>query len=156
MSRPLVYLFGPITGLTYGDAQDWRTALAAELDTYGIDAVSPLRMKHYLAQLGELSGHGRDFSGMNVLSDQQSVITRDKFDVLRADMLVGNFLGATRVSIGSMFEQAWAHLQHKPIAVAIEKEGNPHDHMFFNGTVGFRVESLRALADVVIATLAKK
>jgi hypothetical protein len=148
-----VYLFGPITGLSFGGAQDWRTWMQTQLVGYGIDAVSPLRGKEYLARLKSISGHGREYLDLGVLSTPAAVLARDKFDVLRADMLVGNFLGADRVSIGSMFEQAWAHLHHKPVAVAVEPEGNPHDHMFFNQTVGIRVETLEALRDVVLATL---
>lgn len=148
-----VYLYGPITGLSFAGAQDWRTWMRAELAPHGIDAVSPLRFKDYLANLEQISGHGRDYLHMGVLSTPPAVIARDKFDVLRADMLVGNFLGADRVSIGSMFEQAWAHQKHTPIAAALEPSGNPHDHMFFTSTLGFRVESLEALRDVVVAVL---
>lgn len=156
--RKLVYLYGPITGLTYDGAQDWRTWMRDELARAEIDAVSPLRFKHYLARLSEITGHGRDYEGMSVLSSQQGVLARDKFDVLRADMLIGNFLGAKQPSIGSMFEQAWAHMHHKPIAVAIDPpgSGNPHDHMFFNGTVGFSVRTLEELRDVAIAVLTSK
>lgn len=156
MSRPIVYLYGPITGLTFDGAQDWRTWMARELDRFGIDAVSPLRAKDYLRECGQLTGHGRDFLDLGVFSTPQAILARDKFDVLRADMLVGNFLGAERVSTGSMFEQAWAHLHHKPIAAAIEKEGNPHDHIFFNTTLGFRTQSLEELRSIVVATLASK
>ena len=148
-----VYLYGPITGLTFDGAQDWRTWMREQLAPHGIDAVSPLRFKDYLANLQSISGHGREYADMGVLSTPPAVLARDKFDVLRADMLVGNFLGADRVSIGSMFEQAWAHQAHKPIAVAMELEGNVHDHMFFNQTVGFKVGSLDALRDVVLAVL---
>lgn len=148
-----VYLYGPITGKTFAGAQDWRTWMAEQLKPHGIEAVSPLRFKHYLASLKELSGHGREYSEMGVLSTQQAVLARDKFDVLRVDMLAGNFLDADQVSIGSMFEQAWAHHAHKPVAVAAPAEGHPHDHMFFNSTVGFKVASLEALRDVVIAVI---
>lgn len=148
-----VYLYGPITGLNYAGAQDWRTWMREQLAPHGIDAVSPLRAKDYLAALPSISGHGRDYADMGVLSTPPAVLARDKFDVLRADMLVGNFLGADRVSIGSMFEQAWAHQNHTPIASALEATGNPHDHMFFTQTLGFRVASLEALRDVVLAVL---
>lgn len=147
------YLYGPITGLSFAGAQDWRTWMAEQLKLHGIEAISPLRFKHYLASLKELSGHGREYADMGVLSTQQGVLARDKFDVLRVDMLAGNFLGADRVSIGSMFEQAWAHQHHKPIAVAVEPEGHPHDHMFFHATTSFQVRSLEALRDVVLAVL---
>jgi hypothetical protein len=148
-----VYLFGPITGLSFDGAQDWRKWMREQLLPYGIDAFSPLRGKEFLASLGTLSGHGRDYADLNVLASPSAILARDKFDVLRADMLVGNFIGADRVSIGSMFEQAWAHAKHTPIAVAIEPAGNVHDHLFFNETVGFRTASLEALRDVALAVL---
>jgi hypothetical protein len=147
-----VYLYGPITGLTFAGAQDWRSWMSDQLAAHGIEAISPLRFKDYLANLKEISGHGREYAELGVLSTPPAVLARDKHDVLRVDMLAGNFLGADRVSIGSMFEQAWAHMQHKPIAAAIEP-GTVHDHMFFNQTVGFPVTSLEALRDVVIAVL---
>jgi hypothetical protein len=152
--KKVAYLYGPITGLTYAGAEDWRTWMRAQLAPYGIDAVSPLRFKDYLANLDVLSGHGREYLEMGVLSKPPAVVARDKYDVLRADMLIGNFLGAKQVSIGSMFEQAWAHHKHTPVAVAIEPSGNPHDHMFFHQTVGFEVATLEALRDVAIAVLA--
>lgn len=152
--KKLVYLYGPISGLSFDGAQDWRTWMRGQLGLHGIDAVSPLRGKEYLVSQGELSGHGRDFAHLGMLSTPPAVLARDKFDVLRADMLVGNFLGAQRVSIGSMFEQAWAHLHHKPVAVAVDAGAHPHDHLFFNQTVDFRASSLEELRDVVIATLA--
>lgn len=148
-----VYLYGPIAGLDYMGAQDWRTWMRSELLPYGIDAYSPLRSKEYLKDLGQLSAHGRDFSHANVISTPPAIIARDKFDVLRADMLVGNFLDCERVSIGSMFEQAWAHHNHIPVAVAAPSDNHPHDHIFFNQTIGFHVGSLEALRDVVVAVL---
>lgn len=148
-----VYLYGPITGLTYDGAQDWRTWMADQLAPHGIKAISPLRFKDYLANLSEISGHGREYKEMGVLSTPSGVLARDKFDVLRVDMLAGNFLGADRVSIGSMYEQAWAHHAHKPIAAAVGPDGHTHDHMFFNETLDFRVASLEALRDVVLAVL---
>ena len=148
-----VYLYGPIAGLTYAEAEDWRTWMRRELREYDIDAVSPLRFKNALEHRGKLTGHGRDYGDLGVLTSGPAILARDKFDVLRADMLVGNFLGADRVSIGSMFEQAWAHQLHKPIAVAVDDDSHPHDHLFFNQTVDFRVSSLDALRDVVLAVL---
>lgn len=150
----LVYLYGPITGKTFNQAEDWRTWMREQLAPYGIKAVSPLRFKDYLANLQEISGHGREYAELGVLSTPPAVLARDKFDVHRADMLAGNFLGADRPSIGSCFEQAWAHAKHTPVACAMEATGNPHDHMFFTQTVNFRVQTLEALRDTVIAVLA--
>ena len=40
-----VYLAGPITGLTYDGATDWRHAVAADLNSVGIKGLSPMRGK---------------------------------------------------------------------------------------------------------------
>ena len=151
----LVYLYGPISGKTFGEANDWRDWMRKELAPYGIEGISPLRFKDYLANLkGNVSGHGRDYVDLGVLSTPPAVLARDKFDVHRVQMLAGNFLDTSQVSIGSMFEQAWAHVKHTPVAVAIPREnGHPHDHMFFNQTVDFKVHSLEALRDIIIAVL---
>jgi hypothetical protein len=149
-----VYLYGPITGKTFAGCTDWRNWMIEELKPHGIAGISPLRFKDYLANLAEISGHGREYAEMSVLSTPDAVLARDKFDVHRVDMLAGNFLDADRVSIGSMMEQAWAHAAHKPVAAAVPATPNhPHDHMFFNRTVGFPVHSLEALRDVIIAVL---
>ena len=152
--KKAVYAFGPIAGQTYLSASSWRDWLAQQLYPHGITVLSPLRFKSSLRNHGVLSGHGRDYEP-DALTTDKAVLARDKFDVLRADMLAGYFLGADRVSIGSMFEMAWAHEAHKPIAVAVPFDGqtHPHDHLFFNETADFRVHSLEDLRDVCIAVL---
>lgn len=160
----LVYLYGPISGKTFGEANDWRDWMRAQLKPFDIEAISPLRFKDYLANLkgpvssgddtARLSGHGREYADLGVLSTPPAVLARDKFDVHRVQMLAGNFMDASQVSIGSMFEQAWAHAKHTPVAAAVPREnGHPHDHMFFSQTVDFKVHSLEALRDIIIAVL---
>lgn len=43
-----VYLAGPISGLTFDDAQDWRGHAATFLASRGVVGLSPLREKHKL------------------------------------------------------------------------------------------------------------
>lgn len=149
-----VYAFGPITGFTYDHATSWRAWLEQQLHPHGIRVLSPLRFKQSLRNVGALSGHGRDYGDDNPLATEKAILARDKFDVMRADMLAGYFLDAEKISIGSMFEMAWAHEAHKPIAAAVPfGHGHPHDHVFFNETLDFRVHSLEDLRDICIAIL---
>ena len=149
-----VYLSGPITGLTYGGATDWREYARRDLADAGIEGVSPMRAKQYLAALnGPISGHGREYAHLGVLSTQQSVVTRDRFDTQRVDVVLMNLLGAERVSIGSMVELGWADAARVPVVTVIEKTGNCHDHMFVFGLTGFRVETLDEGLDIVKAIL---
>jgi hypothetical protein len=54
-----VYLAGPITGLTYEGATEWRNVAAEKLDSDKIETLSPLRGKNYLLGrgLGLPGGH---------------------------------------------------------------------------------------------------
>lgn len=142
MSQPIVYLAGPITGLNYNGCTEWRESVSAQLGAAGIKAFSPMRAKAYLASLAEISGHGQEYAHMGVLSQARSVMTRDRFDATRCDVLFVNLLGAKAPSIGTVMEMAWADLRRIPIVCAMEKSGNPHEHMMVNEAIGFRVESL--------------
>jgi nucleoside 2-deoxyribosyltransferase len=147
----LVYLAGPITGLTFDDAADWRARASADLGAYGIKCLSPLRAKEILRAVGRLSGTGEEYAHLGVLSLPRGVTTRDRYDATRCDALLVNLLGAERVSIGTVMEIAWADLCRIPVVVAIEDRGNPHEHMMIAECIGFRVPSLQEAVNVVAA-----
>lgn len=135
---PSVYLGGPITGLTYDDGNEWRTFAREWLQPWGIQAFSPLRAKEYLRHVGILDGQ---YHELNVLSGPKGITTRDRFDVMRCDLLLVSFIGAERVSIGTVMEIAWADMLRKPIVVAME-EDNLHRHEMLTTAAGFVVETL--------------
>jgi len=58
-----------------------------------------------------------------------AIFNRDKWMVKQADVLYANFLGAERVSIGSMMELAWGNDNDKHVVVVMEKD-NIHMHAF--------------------------
>lgn len=148
----LVYLAGPITGLSYDGAEDWRRFAKVRLASSGIKAVSPLRAKEYLRAVpGALTGTGEEYQHLGVLSTPRGVMTRDRYDATRCDALLVNLIGADRVSIGTVMEIAWADLCRTPIVVAIEPRGNPHEHMMIAEAIGFRVPSIDEALHVVRA-----
>lgn len=147
MSQPTVYLAGPITGLDHAGATDWRKDVAADLASAGIKGFSPMRGKDYLAGLGQLSGHGREYFDLNIMSQPRSVMTRDRFDATRCDAILVNFVGATRVSIGTVMEIAWGDLRRTPIVVA--SDNDVHDHMMINEAVGFKLPTLEEAVHVI-------
>lgn len=148
-SRPIVYCAGPITGLTLKGCTDWRVHAKAELANAGINGVSPMRGKDYLAKIGKISGTGEEYAHLGVLSTPRAVMTRDRFDATRCDVLLVNLLGAERVSIGTVMEIAWADACRTPIVCAIEPEGNCHEHMMIREALGFRVQTLKEALHVV-------
>lgn len=153
MTQPTVYLAGPITGLNYAGCTEWREEVSSQLGLAGIKAFSPLRAKAYLASLAVLSGHGAEYAHMGVMSQARAVMTRDRFDATRCDVLFVNLLGATQPSIGTVMEIAWADLKRIPIVCAIEASGNPHEHMMVNEAIGFRVPTLEEAIHVTKAIL---
>ena len=153
--RPSVYLAGPITGLTYDDGNDWRVAVADDLARYEITAWSPLRAKHFLREIGVLDAAGTPDSayiGLNPLSEPKGIMTRDRFDTQRSDMVLMNLLGATRVSIGTMIEAGWADSARVPLVIAMEAD-NIHRHAMLNEAAGFIVTTLEEAVAVVKAVL---
>lgn len=150
-----VYLSGPITGLTFGDATDWREWVQGELAAVGIAGISPMRSKDYLKSLNApISGHGKEYAHLGVLSTPPAVVTRDRFDTQRVDVILMNLLGAERVSVGSMVELGWADAARVPVIGVIEADGsNVHEHMFVSQLIGFRVPSLEEGLHIVKAIL---
>jgi nucleoside 2-deoxyribosyltransferase len=147
-----VYLAGPITGLSYAGATDWREAAKRAL-LPDIEALSPMRAKEYLAHVGEFTSDGDAYEPYSVMSTNRGITTRDRWDATRCDVLLVNLLGARAVSIGTVMEIAWADLVRKPIVIAMEPEGNPHEHGMVKEATGFRVPTLEAALHVVRAIL---
>lgn len=151
MTEKTCYLAGPITGLNYAGCTDWRRYAIERLAP--VRGLSPMRGKEYLASLPVLSGHGKEYAHMGPLSLPRGVMTRDRYDATRCDVLLVNLLGATDKSIGTIMEIAWADLVRTPIICAIEREGNPHEHMMIDQALGYRVETLDEAIDIVKAVL---
>lgn len=156
-----IYLAGPITGCTYGGCTSWREAFKEMISKAmagpgwkpeEVVCLSPMRAKDYLDQVGIIQ---KDYPSVDFgpLSCARGIMTRDFFDCTRADLLVVNLLGAPIVSIGTVMEMAWAYQKRTPTIVAIEKEGNVHEHPMLWESWGFRVESLQAAADAAVAVL---
>lgn len=143
-----IYLAGPISGLTYDGAQDWREHFRKSIDKR-IDCYSPLRGKEFLRNEGELEGSYQ----YHPLSTDQAITGRDRNDCTRADLVVFNLLGAQRITIGTMIELGWADAFRVPAILVIEDSGNPHEHPMVRQTAQFRVNNLddaRKLAEAIL------
>lgn len=145
-----VYAAGPITGLSFGNATDWRQELFDRLSKNNIKVLSPLRAKDYLKDEQVIG----DSYEQHVLSSQRGITARDRNDVINCDAILVNLLGATRPSFGTVMEIAWADMLRKPIVLVMEKEGNIHDHAMIRECSPFRVETLEQACTVLRALLA--
>jgi nucleoside 2-deoxyribosyltransferase len=121
-----VYLAGPITGQSYKGATEWRQAVIRDLALKGIVGYSPMRAKSALDGMRDLSAW--DYPDDGPLSGR-AMYHRDLHDVRRADVILANFVGATQISVGTIYEMGYAKALNIPVIVAME-EGNPHKHIF--------------------------
>lgn len=149
---PSVYLAGPISGLDFSGATGWRDFAKVELAKSGIDAFSPMRAKEYLKNEVEFTKSCVDYARFGSLSSPRGIMTRDRFDVTRCDVILVNLLGAKTVSIGTCMEIAWADLKRIPIVCAID-DNNLHDHAMINEAIGFPVSSVEEAIHVTRAIL---
>jgi len=145
--RPTVYLAGPITGLSYDEATDWRGDAREWLAEHGINGLSPMRDKEYLSHIHNLPAlknakEDYEYAQLGVMSTSRAIMTRDHFDCTRCSVLLVNLLGARRISIGTVMEIAWAWMARIPIVLVMEPESNPHEHGMLREATGFRVQTL--------------
>lgn len=144
-----VYLAGPISGLSFDGATDWREEAIKYLKRFDIKGLSPLRGKEYLKKEKEI----KDSYENTALSSSRGIYTRDRYDCMTCNVILVNLLGAKRVSIGTVMEMAWTDSIKTPIVAIMEKEGNPHDHAMVKEAIGFRVETLKEGLDIVTTIL---
>jgi nucleoside 2-deoxyribosyltransferase len=144
-----IYLCGPISGCSYGECTDWRKYVARHIAP-DIIALSPMRGKKYLEHEKEI-GHSYEET---IMSSAQAITSRDRFDVMNCDMLFANFLGAKKVSVGSVIELGWADAFRKPVILIMEPDGsNIHEHPIVERITGFRVATIDEAITLVNATL---
>jgi len=142
-----VYLAGQITGLTYDQANEWRTGFTQRLNSVGIEALSPLRAKEFLRDYGVLNGN---YYRASPLSSAKGIVTRDRNDVSNCDIVLMNLKDMDRVSIGCMVEVGWADAQRKPIVMVLDEQ-SPYEHEFINEISGFIVHDLDEAFEVICA-----
>lgn len=119
------YLAGPISGLTLEQASEWREFARSRFPEW-LKGVSPLRGKSYLKEIVG-SGTLKDHYTNKILSTPRGITVRDRYDATHCDAMLVNFLGSSRISIGTVMEIAWADANRIPVVVCMEKD-NPHYH----------------------------
>jgi nucleoside 2-deoxyribosyltransferase len=137
--KPRLFLSGPITGLSYEDVTVWREKIRAALEPLGIDCFSPLRGLEGLLRNETTIKESYQESTMGTDS---AITDQDLFDILKCDVLLINLLGTSRVSIGTVFEAAWAYLLKKPVILVIERSANIHEHPMMRRSATYRTDSL--------------
>jgi hypothetical protein len=137
----LIYLSGPITGLTFEEAQEtWRDYVKPRLEVAGHKTITPLRFQSHRKRDGVI---GSEKLPPGPHTTPQGITLRDLWDVERCDLIFCNLLEAMKISLCSVGEVFRANVR-KPqiIVVGMEPSGNPHDHVM-----------LRHIAQAVLPSL---
>lgn len=146
-SKHSVYLAGPIHGLAYETAINWRQYIIDRLPQE-IIAYSPLRAKHYLKHERELGHTYEEFP----LSTAKGIFARDHYDCMTKDVIFVNLYGSTNISIGTTMEIAWGYAYKKPIILCME-HNNIHSHPMLHEACAYIVDDLDVGIDVLKAIL---
>ena len=146
-----VYAAGPITGLNYKGATDWRSYMQAVFDRLSgqITVLDPMRGKAFLRQEIEIGSGGYD----NQVASEKGITNRDRRDVMNSDAVIVNLVEADRVSIGTMMELGWADSYRIPIILVMEPKGNLHDHAMVREVATYRVPSVERAVELVTLML---
>lgn len=148
MNTYTIYMAGPVKGLDYDSATNWRKWFIKQMDGLNVECLDPLRGKDELRHETSIDRIEYD----TPMSCPQGIYIRDRFDAMRCDLLIVNLLGAEKPSLGSVMEIAWADALHKPIILVMEP-GNVHEHAMVLGACGFRARSLAEAALIAIDIL---
>jgi len=155
MSKPRIYLAGPIGGQTYEGCTGWREYAQKSLAVHNIVGISPMRAKEYLKLAGVIDrnedGSLRVYDD-KPLSSSRGVVVRDRYDCIHCDLVLMNLLDAKEVSKGSMIEIGWADAYRVPIILAMEPQ-NVHSHAMVEGLVSFHVYTLDDALSLGISVL---
>ena len=163
-NKPTVYLAGPILGQTHEEANDWRTAVAAQLADHGIVAISPLRCEPLIGPRYSAGYPCPKFGTARAIG------SKNFFDVRTCDMTLaylprlfepGAYQSHTvedmrrlqlPPSIGTIIELAWAMAFDKP-AVVVSDNPLVATHPVIDACAGWLVEDLQDGVDILVGVL---
>ena len=144
----LVYLAGPIAGLTWDEAHQWRVEFACDLPAR-IRCLSPTRFKNFLGA----KVIGTQPYDIHPLATDKGLTRRDLFDVRRSQAVLFNFLDTSRVSVGTCIEIGASAMVAQQLRVMVIEPHNIHDHPMVREIVDYTVPTLKEAASLMAALL---
>ena len=137
-----VYLAGPITGKSFDEVISRYAEKTAILADFDYEVLSPMTGKGGLRGVNAFVSSGY----ASPVANDHSIFERDHWMVAQADIVLADLSNATKVSIGTTMELAWAsHLGKHTILVM--GENNPHDHAFIKQAADVRFTTLEDAYD---------
>ena len=126
MKNLSIYIAHQITGLTFEQVLAYYMPMVHRLKVLGYTTFNPVTLyidgvdKDAVCAAANLKGP---------LINNHALFERDKWMVSKADVILADFTGADRISIGACMELAIANVLGKHIVVIMAPD-NPHYHGF--------------------------
>ena len=157
MSNGKVYLAGPIGGLDYEGATDWRVDAAKTLSAVGITSYDPMRWKSFLDNEEKISVVANTYT--HPLATSRGIMARDYNDCKTCDVILVNLLPCAETgkpTLGTVMEMAWAYAFQKPLVV-IAKDDDEHVlHPMISEAISYHVPTIEQGLKIVKAILCPK
>ena len=118
--KKIIYLAGPIAGLNFTEANDWRTYCQKKFEP-GIVGISPLRCEPL--EPGKL--YAEDDSVIKMWSDPRAISCKNWLDTESSDLVLAYLpkeMNDRRPSIGTIIEIGWAIGLRKPLIVVSDDD----------------------------------
>lgn len=133
-----VYIASPISGLSSEEVFDYCDSVEKKLRMCGLKPYSPMSAKHYLRGESRMDASGY---AQHPTATGHAIYKRDKWMLQQSDVVLINLSKGGAVSIGCMFELAWADLLGK------------HVVLVSNGSSMYRHAFIEEAADIIFSTL---
>lgn len=156
-----VYLGGPIDGLSYEEATEWRSYAKNRFAEYGVVGVDPMRGKEHLAELNKAIDNN-DLP-KHFTTNPTYLADRDILDITQSDMMLANFhvyvkhsttlVIGDKESNGTIWEMGLARGQHKPVIGVCSLEFSLRRHPLINRGVSLWIESLDVAIEACVSML---
>lgn len=125
MNKPVVYLAGTMTGLSYEQMKDWRIKAARRLRSHGFEVLDPCDRVDgdNFQQLMDCAHGGAEC----VLTPAPEVVDSNIYHITRSDIVLAEF-DYDRVSIGTIGEVIVAARELKKPVIAWGKNHKVHSY----------------------------
>lgn len=146
MSKPRVYLAGPIIGRTHDEANSWRDEFAEWLSQAGIIGVSPLRCEPLVGDRYGVTYTDPRFGTPRAIS------SKNRLDVRMCDMTLTYFPDNMSLSKGTLGELFWANAYDKP-TVLVSCVSDIVEHPVIQAAANWIVPTLDDALDIITGVL---
>lgn len=140
-----VYLAGSITGMKYGEANDWRNEAIERLAKSGIIGVSPLRCEPLRGDTYTPTSADPKFG------TARAIASKNMMDVKTCDLTLCYMpvaLNENWPSVGTILELGWAHALGKP-TILVTDHPRLVDHPVVQVNAGWILGTLEEAYEVI-------